>query len=375
MTRVRLSTETGNLIHFRHPHRLGYLVFVLSLLLVSISLIVPSVVPSLQIWAMAGFLGTFGLVFWSYRLDVQFLPNHHEYLVRKGFWPFLKIHQGSYDELIGVVLTKSGSRYVASFAFTSIDKPIAYSVSSNEADVRSQFDRFAKHLRTKAFDKTDPEKIIEFNWNQLGEALDDHSQITQNLPEIDFDCPPKGIRVEHGRKGFRIEVHSRGIRFKFLSMLFGGLFLSSSAGIGYALLSPEVFANLLGLFLVGFVVGILCIVAGVSGVFGKERIMHYQGKIHTDFALMNLPFWSKSIPIGRIEEIIVRSKSKRRSPRANGKKLSASDKGEDPPERSLELFIDADFQQCVFGQGQDRTSLEWIRSALIQKLYQDEKAA
>ena len=387
MAKVSLKHETGGLILFCYPYWMG-----LALIAISVSFFLLSMSPAHEpaaneILVLSSIFGIVGLLATLYRLEVKFLPNNQTYSVKKGFWPLTKTRTGHYEELIGVVLTKKkiptlsksieGEQFLwqASFAFTSIENPICYFESKDESEARYQFGRFAKHFHTKAFDRSDPLQIIETNWNELLLENSDSDQATQNLPEVDLENPPPDIRIEYGRAGFRIELPIQGFRFKFVLIFVSGLFL---VGLSITLFFKFISSgdpNNVGLYLLisSFVGGFVNICTGAVGYYGKERVMFYKGTVHSDFIFLSTPFWEKEIPAHKVETIYLHEVSV--------ESLFGKDLRDDsaPPESreavSYELVIQSDFQRIRCGRHLEKDTLEWIRAALIHKIFDQEMAS
>ena len=382
MARIRLKKETGSYIHFCHPYWLGAVMLCLagSFLLISLGENYQYVQSEARF--IAFILGVGGLATWLYRLDVEFMPNNRKYRVTKGFWPMLNRREGSYDELIGTVLSKTPVwtltkrtektkyQWTAAFAFTSFEKPIDYFTSINEDEARFQFERFAKHFQTKAFDRSDADKITELNWNQLEQVIQEEGEITQNVPDVDFNTPPEGVPVIHGKRGFQVDLAILGFRLEFILVFLIGMCLTTAGIMSFFYFSEQYNLGTTGLYLSIslFVAGVVNFIAGLVGLLGRERLMLYEGKVHSDCMFMSMPFWEISIPLDDVQEIKVRENSSdkwllnRRSP--------AQLIQDSPKNLSYELIIQSDFQRILFGRYHKKETLEWFRAALIHKIFQ-----
>lgn len=366
---LKLSKESSELIEFSLPHKMGLVLVLLGFAPWGVYFLNKNPSLFMPMTLFSGTMVLFGLVVWARRHRFELFPEERMFQESKGIWPRLKVESGAYTDVAGTVLQKKGKKWLVGLAKDLESQPLFFFTSTHEKAARHEFERFAKHLECKAYDHSNPDEVLEFNWHQLGSVHADDTRITQNRAIIDFDNPPPGTFVEHGRKGFRVELDLRGFRSRFLGLfifgallMVGGLFLFSTTG-------DDLTENLTMVIggLGGFTVGLILAVTGAAGAFGRERIMFYKEQVHADTVFLSFPFWTKSIPMDRIEEIIVQNKKLGRTKEEESEEVRA-----DLPK---EILIRSDFSRIVFGSHQDQETLEWVRTALLEYVGDLDQAA
>jgi len=353
------------------PHKLGLVLLLLGLAPWGLFFLNKN--PSLMM-PLSGFTGLMtlaGLFIWAKRFSFDLIPDERMFQQTSGFWPRTQVLTGGYSDLAGTVIEKKGKKWIAGITLDLEAKPMYFFASKDEKSARHEFERFAKHLESRAYDFTNPDEVMEYDWHQLGNVHQDDTRITQNMMAVDFDNPPEGAFVEHGRKGFRIELGLRGFRKQFLALIVLGITIAIGGLFVFATTSSTAANSLMlvSVGLLGFLLGFIATVAGAAGAFGRERIMFYKEQIHSDTVFLSFPFWAKSIPVEQIEEIIVQNKKTGRNQNSEGE---SAELNMDLPK---ELLIRSDFSRIVFGRHQDRETLEWLRSAFIGSINISDRAA